>query len=207
MDVRQPVSSGWRTVTRPAWWKLQISYMFWEHCAYKTHAAMLPSGSTHHHSNMPFPEEGVYPFRNEFKLCAAHSEVKGKQTKAKQRGYPESWPPHSVSLAFSCHVVGWWLLGKVACETVCVDTLYAGGITFLCSRNKFIRYRLWYVAYQLLHLTVVLLRGRDTPLVLQAVVRRSVKERIHLRHAVQTGQGLETENVTRCKAQMRARRK
>ncbi len=50
---------------------------------------MPPSGSIHRHDNMPFPEEDVYPWWHEFKLCAAHSEVKGKQMKAKQRGYPE----------------------------------------------------------------------------------------------------------------------
>lgn len=55
----QPVSSGWMTVTRPAWWKLQISSTFREHYVYKIYATMLPSGSTLHHSNMLFPEEGV----------------------------------------------------------------------------------------------------------------------------------------------------
>lgn len=46
------------------------------------------------------------------------------------------------------------------------------------------------VAYKFLHLTVVFFSGREAPLVLQADIRRSVEERIHLLHTVQTGQGL-----------------
>lgn len=154
---------------------------------------MLPSGSTLHHSNMLFPEEDRPSIKHVFQLCTAHSEVKGKQMKAKQRGYPESWPLLSVFLALSCHAVVGSLLGWVVSLWMCDYIL-------VCSRNKFIRYRVLYVAYKFLHLTVVLFRRRETPLVLQADVRRSVKERIHLRHSVQTGQGLEKENVIRCKA-------
>lgn len=67
---------------------------------------------------------------------------------------------------------------------------HACDITSLYTRKG----RLWViVAYELLHLIVVLFRGRETPLVLQAEIGGSVKEGIHLRHSVQTGKGLEKE--------------
>lgn len=62
VDMQDPVRIyylGWRTVTRPVGWKQQTSYMFWQNCSYKTHTTMVPSGSTPHHNNMLFPEEGV----------------------------------------------------------------------------------------------------------------------------------------------------
>lgn len=52
------------------------------------------------------------------------------------------------------------------------------------------------VAYKLLKLTVVLLGGRETPLVLQTELGGPVEEGIHLRHSVQTGQGLERARET-----------
>lgn len=68
---------------------------------------------------------------------------------------------------------------------------HACDITSLYTRKG----RLWVVvvAYELLHLIVVLFGGRETPLVLQAEIGGSVKEGIHLRHSVQTGKGLEKE--------------
>lgn len=48
-----------------------------------------------------------------------------------------------------------------------------------------------HIAYELCQFTVVSFRGRQSPLVLQGEVRRSVKKRIHLWHTVQAGQGLE----------------
>lgn len=49
-----------------------------------------------------------------------------------------------------------------------------------------------HAAYKRLHLAVMFRRRREAPLILQPEVCRPVKEGVHLRHVVQTGQGLQT---------------
>lgn len=66
-----------------------------------------------------------------------------------------------------------------------------GLLHFCATATSLYVYRELSVAYKLLHLTVVHFRGRETPMVRQAEIRWSVKERIHLGHTVQTGQGLQ----------------
>lgn len=124
------------------------------------------------------PRAACLSFKHKFTPCAAHFGVKVKEVKAKQHGYPECRPPSTphprAFLTFSCHAAGGPLLLKVISERLTI----------------FLAFSSVYVSYQLLGLTVELLRGRQTPPVLQAEVWRSVEEGIHLRHAAQTGQGL-----------------
>lgn len=107
---------------------------------------MLPSAATLHHSNMPFPREdaGVLYMNSS---CVQHIlKLRGKQMKAKQEGYPESRPLHFPGIFLSCGCRD--IAGKCYLKNVCVYKYY-----IMYSRKQ--AYRVLYVAYKFLHLTVV----------------------------------------------------
>lgn len=155
-------------------------------CSYKTYTTMPPSGSTFHHSNMLFPEEGVCLLNSS---CVQHIlELRENKWKL-SNGDILTFDPDTQ---FPWHFPVMWMLDH--CWERLPMTLFLQGETkFVYRRNKHLHIRILYVAYQLLNFTVVLFRGWETPLVLQAEIWGSVKERIHLRHGVQSGQGLERE--------------
>lgn len=103
------------TITRPGWWRLQISCMLWSLRFDKTYTTMPPSGSTPHHSNMLLPEEGVCLLNLS---CMQHIlEFGGNKWKLSNGDILtlEPWK-HSICTALSCHADAGSLLGGVSSE-------------------------------------------------------------------------------------------
>lgn len=124
----------WVTDIRLAWWKLQISYMFWQHCSYKRYATMLPAWPTRHHSSILFSEEGVCLLSMN-SSCVQHILELGENSwKLSNRDILTLAPYIHFPWRFP---VMWILDDCWLWDCVFVYMFCACGIIFPYSRNKF----------------------------------------------------------------------